>query len=203
VSDEVIAFGDWKTNGEMFVDVARMGYCIGPVLDLTYGEGGFWTHYQPAELVTNDINPEKGDHHQDFRHTTWPARSFNTVVFDPPYKLSGTPASGAMDLRFGTDVVRTRNELLALIVGGIAEAARLADVFVLVKLMDQVNSQEVRWLTDVATLTGLALELRKFDSFILAPGGRKQPAGTTQQHARREHSTLLVFGRGKRRTPSG
>jgi hypothetical protein len=195
VSD-VPQIGDWKTNGEMIVDVALLGFIPDPVLDLTYGEGGFWTHHLPPGLVRNDINPAKGEHTQDFRLTTWESRSFATVVLDPPYKLAGTPASGAMDLRFGTDEVRTRNELLALLVSGIAEGARLANKYLLVKVMDQVNSQEMRWLSDVATDVARAMEFRKVDTFMLK-GGRPQPEGRGQHHSRKLHSTLLVFGRGR------
>jgi hypothetical protein len=197
VSTDVPQIGEWKTNGEMIRDVALLGFLPDPVLDLTYGEGGFWTHYSPGlGFQTNDINPGKGGEHQDFRLTSWESRSFATVVLDPPYKLAGTPASGAMDLRFGTDEVRTRNELLALLVSGIAEGARLANKWLLVKVMDQVNSQEMRWLSDVATDVARALEFRKVDTFMLK-GGRPQPEGRGQHHSRKLHSTLLVFGRGR------
>jgi hypothetical protein len=99
-----------------------------------------------------------------------------------------------MDLNYGTDVVRSRADLLSLMVSGIAEGARLTDEFLLVKCGDQVNGGKVRWLTDVASDTARALEFRKIDTFVLQ-GGRKQPEGTSQKHARHEYSSLLVFGR--------
>jgi hypothetical protein len=192
---DIQSMGTWKNNSEMIADVALLGFIPGNVLDLTYGDGAFWNHFRPADLTTNDLDPEKpAEHHQDFRCTTWESGSFTTVVFDPPYKMQGTPSSEAMDSHFGTDVVRTRPEVLSLIVGGVAEGSRLATKFLLVKCMDQVSSGKARWQTQVVTDTARALEWRWVDQFLL-PGGRPQPKGRSQKHARHEYSTLLVFGR--------
>lgn len=194
VSDEIQSIGSWSNNSEMIADVAVLGFIPEPVLDMTYGAGGFWKKWQPEHLVMNDIDPTRGTDHHDFRHTPWRSRAFATVVLDPPYKLQGTPKSGEMDTRYGTDEVRSRSDLLSLLVSGMAEAARLADKFMLVKVMDQVNGGQVRWLTTVAIDTARALEFRHVDSFILQ-GGRPQPEGRAQKHARHEFSTLLVFRR--------
>jgi hypothetical protein len=191
---DILTISDRRDNAELIADAAKLGYIRGNVLDLSYGEGTFWKDHQPDSLTTNDIDPLKGDHHQDFRATLWPSRFFDTVIFDPPYKLGGTPASPDMDARYGTSQAMTRNEVLCLLVGGVAEGARLSDDLLIVKAMDQVNGGRVRWQTDVATEVARACEFRKIDVLIL-PGGRKQPAGTKQQHARHEYSTLLIFGR--------
>ena len=191
---EILTVSDRSDNAELIADAAQLGYIRGNVLDLTFGEGSFWKRYQPDEFTSNDIDLLKGEHHQDFRATSWASRSFGTVVFDPPYKLGGTPATPDMDARYGTSDAMTRNEVLCLLVGGVAEGARLSDDLLLVKTMDQVNGGKVRWQTDVATEVARACEFRKVDILILT-GGRKQPSGTTQQHARHEYSTLLVFGR--------
>jgi hypothetical protein len=192
---EVQSIGGWKDNGEMIADVAKLGFIPGDVLDLTVGSGTFWRVWRPLVLTTNDADlDKKADYHFDFRATPWGSRSVDTVVFDPPYKLGGTPSSPEMDKRYGTEDGLTRAEVLSLLVGGIAEGARLCRKFLLVKCMDQVNGGKVRWQTQVAADTARALELRLVDQFILT-GGRKQPAGTSQKHARHEYSTLLVFGR--------
>ena len=193
---EIQAIGDWAGNAEMIADVARLGFIRGRVLDLTYGEGTFWNRCHPADLTTNDLNPDKpAEFHQDLRATSWASRSFGTVVLDIPYKMNGTPALGPMDALYGVDEVATRSERLCLLASGVAEGARLTDDLLLVKVMDQVNGGKVRWMTDVATDIARACELRKIDAFILSGGGRKQPNGTSQQHARHEYSSLLVFGR--------
>jgi hypothetical protein len=124
--------------------------------------------------------------------TSWPSASFDAVVFDPPYKLAGTPASPGMDSAYGTTEYRTRGEMISALVGGIAEGSRLTRRWLLVKAQDQVSSGQVRWLTQVVTDTARALELRQVDSFHLR-GGRPQPEGRRQVHSRRNYSTLLVF----------
>jgi hypothetical protein len=197
MTDEIRAIGDWRTNGEMIADVAALGYIEGKVLDLTYGEGAFWTEWCPDVLIENDLH--KGAewmHHEDFRATSFASGAYDTVVFDPPYKMGGTPSSEKMDKAYGTEEYRSRIEILSLLVGGIAEAARLSNKWVLVKCQDQVSSGEVRWQTQTAVDTARALGMRLFDSFML-PGGRPQPAGTQQKHARRNYSSLLVFRHGR------
>lgn len=192
---DVAAIGEWSDNGAMMVEVARLGYIEGLVLDLTYGDGAFWSEYRPENLVTNDLY-KSADYAHDFRLTPFTSNFFDTVVFDPPYKLAGTPASGDMDEAFGTDITRTRAEVYALLVGGLAEASRLTGKWLLVKTMDMVSSGQVRWQADIATDVMGALEFRKVDSFLLK-GGRPQPEGRKQVRARRNYSTLLAFKRGK------
>lgn len=191
---DILTISERRDNSELIEDAAKLGYIRGTCLDLTYGEGSFWKRYRPEELVTNDLDLLKGDWHFDFRATAWPSRSYGTVIFDPPYKMAGTPASPEMDARYGTTEAMTRSEVLCGLAGGIAEACRLSDDLVLVKMQDQVNGGKVRWQTDVATDVARACEFRKIDILILA-GGRKQPDGKSQKHARHEYSTLLVFGR--------
>ena len=193
---DIEVIGGWNTNADMIADVAQLGFFHGDVLDLTFGMGGFWKVWRPVALETNDNGDEKTEAswNEDFRATHWNSRSFGTVVFDPPYKMQGKPSSPDMDRRFGTEKRRTRNEILTLLVGGVAEAARLSDEILMVKCMDQVNAGKVRWMTDVATDVARACEFRKITQFIFQ-GGRAQPDGTTQKHPRNAHSTLLVFGR--------
>lgn len=191
---EVQAIGEWKTNAEMMVDVAQLGYLPEPVLDMTYGRGNFWTIYEPTAFCRNDLNPSRGVSHENFTATNFGTGQFETAVFDPPYKLAGTPDSADMDDAYGTDEVRSRPELLALLVGGMAEATRIARTFVLVKTQDMVSSGAVRWQTHIAVDVARALDFRLHDS-LLFRSGRPQPAGRKQLHARRAYSTLLVFKR--------
>jgi hypothetical protein len=186
----------------MIADVAKLGFIEGDVLDMTYGDGNFWSVWHPENLVANDLYkefpkclcPVSSLHWYDFRCTEWPSGSFDTVVFDPPYKMSGTPASEEMDGAYGTEVVRTRSEILSMLVGGIAEGSRLTSKWLLVKCQDQVSSGKVRWMTTAAIDAARALEMRHVDSFIFQ-SGRPQPKGRKQKHSRHEYSHLMVFGK--------
>ena len=195
---DIMADGPFHDNGDLIAHVASLGYIEGRVLDLTYGRGKFWTDFTPERLCTNDIDETTDAFlNHDFRATGFETGAYDTVVFDPPYRLRGTPSLGEMDDRYGTTDPATRRDVIALLVGGAAEACRLSNKWVLVKCQDQVEGGQVRWQTDVVTAVAWAASFDKVDWFILN-GGRRQPAGRSQQHARREFSTLLVFRRKPR-----
>ena len=197
-SREIHAFGDWDDNDEMFVDVAALGYLPEPVLDLTYNSGKFWNLYRPTRFTTNDLDPRfETDHHEDFRATKFGDGEFASVVFDPPYKLSGTNQLEEFDSQYGTTPVRSRTAIYGLIAGGIAEAARIATDFVLVKCQDQVSSGSLRMEATVAYDVARAMELTWADEFWLPGGGLPQDAERGQYHARHNRSVLMVFAAPK------
>ena len=189
MGDIILAEKEWTDNGSLIADVAALGYIEGSVYDLTYGGGGFWTKWLPAEGVAHDG--------QNFRSTKWETGHFDTVVFDPPYRLNGQPSLGAFDSRYGIEERTTRRDRMALICAGTVEACRISSKWVLVKCMDQVNGGRVRWQTDIVTQLAWAMEFEKVDSFHVR-GGMAQPAGRSQEHARRMFSTLLIFRRQPR-----
>lgn len=190
------SIGDWRTNAELIADVAKLGYLPGPVLDLTYNAGKFWKELRPAALTTNDLDEQwETDHHEDFRATKFGDGEFASVVFDPPYKLSGTNQLGEFDRQYGTTLTRSRTAIHALLVGGIAEAARIASEFILVKCQDQVSGGEVRWQSAIAFDTARAMDLSQVDEFLIDGGGPPQDAARGQQHARHDRSVLMVFGK--------
>lgn len=202
----VMAFGEWASNAEMIEDCARLGYLrkTDYVLDATYGQGTFWKRWSPNQLLANDlyVTPKTkignvvGFRRFDF--TAFPEnweRSFDCVVFDPPYKLNGTPDVG-IDQRYGVHEPTRWQDRMALIRRGIEECARvLGKGYLLVKCQDQVCSGKVRWQTDEFTDHAKRCGLGKVDRFDF-PSYRPQPNGRRQVHARRNNSTLLVFKRG-------
>lgn len=197
---EVWAIGRWNDNAEMIADVARLGYLDGRVLDCTYGAGRFWRLWQPEILVATDLNPAKSPSVPDgvdFTAMPFPDRDFDAVVFDPPYRLNGTPDQD-FDEGYGIDAYTSWQERMALILAGTAEAARVADRDLLVKCQAQVVSGAVRWQDDEVTAVAVDAGFRKIDRFDLHYSPRKQPKGRRQAHARRNHSTLLVFRRTRR-----
>jgi hypothetical protein len=199
---EVLAFQSWPTNGHLIADVVKLGY-ITPtdrVLDCTYGLGNFWSEYQhPADLFTGcDLNPDKSPLGRSVDFTKMPrmwAGRYDVVVFDPPYKLNGTPDPW-LDERYGVEQPTRWQDRMSLIRRGVEECARVVCVggLVMVKCQDQVSSGAVRWqrfdVHDAAETWGMRL----IDMFDML-GGRPQPAGRKQVHARRNSSTLMIFRR--------
>jgi len=217
---EVLSIGTWRDNAELIADVARLPGYLEPergdpwsVLDVTYGvAGGFWKRYRPATLVTNDLAteaemgsrvvPVETDHHWSYLAIPLDANSFDVVVFDPPYKLNGTPALGEQDVRFGTTKRTSRDEVLTDMRLGAIECYRVARRRLFVKCMDQVEGGEMRWQTDLITraiedrclcghdrethVTGVCEDAlacgcrgftggRKMDRFDIPLAGREQP----------------------------
>lgn len=198
LDEDVRRHGPWKNNAEMFVDVARLGYLPEPVLDVTYGiAGGFWTIYRPAQLITADLSPTSAMIVANFKHLPFADRSVPAVVYDPPYKLNGTP-DPAIDTRYGVAQPTRWQDRIALILRGTTEAARVADRYLLIKVQDQVCSGKIRWQTDMVTKVADLAGFRKVDRFELH-SYRKQPAGRSQEHTRSDTSQLLIFGRETRK----
>ena len=196
----IMAFDPERTNNaQLMVDCHTLGYLTDNmrIFDATYGKGAFWNDWKPRNLQTNDINPNT-DAWLNFDFTDLPFldEQFNAVIFDPPYKLNGTP-SGPMDDRYGVGIPRTVTERLELILDGTDECGRVSSNVLLIKLQDQVVSGNVRWMTRRVTEH---IEREGWGDFKLVDelyvhSYRPQPAGTRQLHARRNYSTLLVFKR--------
>lgn len=116
----VLTATKWATNAELIEDVERFGYLDGRVLDCTYGYGTFWKNWKPDDLTACDIDPAKSPigHSVDFTNLVeFGKRSFDAVVFDPPYKLNGTPTD-AVDERYGVHKVATWQDRYSLIIDG-------------------------------------------------------------------------------------
>lgn len=193
----VYATTAWPTNGHLIADVARLGYLRDAdiVLDPTYGRGGWWTQWRPARLEASDLDPAKSPNGLsiDFTDLPWEDRSFDAVALDPPYRLNGRPDHD-FDHKYGTHERATRDDRHGLIRRGITEAARVLKPrgILLLKCMDQVEGGRVRWQTLEFTEHAQGRELVLVDRFDML-GGRPQPEGRRQVHARRNTSTLLLF----------
>lgn len=193
--------GDWNTNADLIADVAKLGYLDGTVLDVTYGYGRFWTKHRPAYLIGVDLNPKKTDPTigpVDFTAMPFPDGWADTVVYDPPYRLSGTPSLGDFDEAYGIEAPTSWRSRIHLIGDGARECARVARRHLLVKVQDQVVSGQMRWQTDVVVDAVTPLGWRKADRFEFSGGSIPQPAGRRQVHALHAGvSQMLAFTRGR------
>ena len=198
---DILAVG-WKNNADMVADgIAPFGWLDGKVIDLTYNTGKFWRKWRPANLVTNDTDRTfETDWHEDCRDTSWNDQIFDAAVVDLPYKLTGTPASGRMDVDYGTTFYRSLDTVSMMHVEACSEAARIARI-VHVKTMNQVCGGKVRWLCDDVTTHMGMIGMRKVTQLMVV-GYRPQPKtnrdGTqrTQEHPVNNYSTWMVFDHG-------
>lgn len=202
VRDEtpIMSFGAWATNAELIADCARLGYLRDEwlTLDPTYGYGTFWKRWRPRDLLCTDLDPAKslsGGESVDFTAMPWQDREFDAVVFDPPYKLNGTPDDAGVDERYGVHAPTRWQDRMDLIRRGIDECARVCRSNLLIKCQDQVCSGKVRWQTLEFTQRAVDNGFGLVDRLDF-PSYRAQPNGRRQVHARRNTSTLLVLQRG-------
>lgn len=210
----VLAAHAWPTNGHLIADVARLGYLrrTDVVLDPTYGNGVWWSVWEPEHLVSH----HRATDGSDFRRLPYDDASFDAIAYDPPYVCPGgrkTSTTQNMHRRYGMDEGRddplftTPAELQALIDDGLTEMVRLVRPprtkteggIILVKCQDYIWSGAL-W-EGVARTRGhaVALGCTVVDSFVHlgtpGPQPTTNPDGTPrrQVHARRAHSTLLVL----------
>ena len=196
----VLAATAWPTNAHMIEAVHELGYIRDDdfVLDPTYGNGKWWTRYRPTLFCTSDLNPDKGSITEDFTDLHWRDAAFDVVAFDPPYKLNGT-ATESVDEPYGVEKYASWRDRVTLIERGMVECHRVLKPrgILLLKCQDQVSGGKVRWQTHHFASYGRGLLRMMLEDELHMLGGRPQPEGRRQLHARRNMSTLLVFRKGK------
>jgi hypothetical protein len=183
------------TNADLIAEVAPL-YLTGSVLDTTYGRGMWWRRFTPEPFAWHDEAIDG----VDFRALPHADRSWDSVCFDPPY----VPRHGNDDAtmprdqdfrrRYGLEQPRSELELRALIAEGMAECARVARRWLLVKCNDYCNGRQLH-LGHVRVLDHAnRLGLRAHDLIVhvsgAGPGGYRI---REIRRARRAHSYLLVF----------
>jgi tRNA G10 N-methylase Trm11 len=197
VPDLVLAATRWRSNAELIADCARLGYLRegDRTLDPTFGRGTWWKAWRPAELVAHDLAIDG----VDFRDLPYADATFDAVAFDPPYVCVGGRTTSTMpefQRRFGlAEAPRTPRLLQDLIDLGLAEMRRVVRPrgVVLVKCADYITGGRL-WLGTHHTLSrSLELGFDVVDRLEHVGNARPQPKRSSQQHARRNLSTLFVL----------
>lgn len=194
----------------------HIGYGVA-VLDLTYGNGTFWD-WPRDELVAPDwsltVNEKNRTFHgdgtheplpagEDFRATRWCSRSFDVVVFDPPFTANG-PSKDGHQKRYGADrsqegAPQNIHEVRALLAGGLVEAMRLSRKWVLLKTQDVVESGKLHDSEGLARMLFMAFGFRIVDYRLYDAQRRAQPdeaRGATVKHFRNRPSIFMLAKRG-------
>ena len=188
------------SNGKLIAAAARLGYLDGPVLDLTYGRGKWWTVWKPNEIL---IFPG------DFTDTAIVNDAAPIICFDPPYISTGNKATSTIpDFydRYGIGELSGWQAIRKLMEVGLDECARILAPggFLLFKCMNYVESGRRIWNVHHFAEYGDCIGLRLVDEFVHVTNGGPQPdtnldgSPRAQKHARQVHSTLLVFTKVKR-----
>jgi hypothetical protein len=194
------------SNADLMAAVAPY-YLTGSVMDCTYGEGAWWSKHRPVGLVAHDKFKVDG---VDFTDLPEPDNTYDTVCFDPPYVISGGESSvnlaGSFQVDYGIGSGRLEhnsgNKFEAMLRAGLTETARVSRRFVLVKCMEFAQGGGADGgFRDVPYLMrrwGDDIGLKSYDVIVhhtgSGPGGHNI---FVPKRARRHHSYLLVFAKGK------
>jgi len=190
------------TNADLFPDILKLYVPEGSrVLDMTYGKGVFWknVNVDQYDLITNDIHPEKGDYSYDFRELPSDWADFDAVVFDPPYKLTGTPSSDFHDNYGIFDAFKSSGNrfksTMKLYQDGMQEAWRVLkdDGVLIVKCMDQVEWGRRRWAHIQIYTFAMELGMTAKDLLVMVRTSATPQPYKFQRHARQNHSYFWVF----------
>jgi hypothetical protein len=198
----VLAANNWKTNGDLILDVHRLGYLklSDYVLDPTYGKGIWWKKYRPANFVYHDLKPDL----ISFTDLPYVDDFFDVTAFDPPYvSKGGRDTSGlvAFDDAYGLrDAPGSPQELHGLICTGLNECIRVSRRYVLVKACNYISSGHywpgVFEIQKYVDSLGLSI-VDQFMHYSVSP--RPQPKRTrkdgkpsVQKHARNNYSVLMI-----------
>lgn len=182
------------TNAELMAAVAPY-YFTGSVMDVTYGEGKWWSKGTPERFTAHDLYKVDG---VDFRALPEADGSIDTVCFDPPYiPQGGVETSTAKEFldNFGLTSM-SRAELWQMMDEGQREAMRVARSFVLMKCNDFTNGGAFhlghKRAIDTAEAAGWVVHDLIVHHTGAGPGGHNiyDPI-----RARRHHSYLLAFSR--------
>jgi tRNA G10 N-methylase Trm11 len=183
------------TNADLFP--IALGMYVKPgakIADVTYGKGVFWRH---VDVTAYDLHPSDIETGKDFHHLPYPDASFEAVVFDPPYMNGGGNVKESINDCYRNEGNMSHENVMAIYLSGILEARRVLvrHGILFIKCQPAVADHKQK-LTHVQIATVLPMiGLQIEDEFVLRQATVPLMRHKTQQHARKNHSYLLVAKR--------
>lgn len=171
------------------------------VLDMTWGDGGFWDRsvLNTLQVFGNDINTDKGCvFHEDFTGLPALSNGYDLVVFDPPYQTDAGKVKGSrMSDKYGH--YPTLAELETAVQAGCEEAWRIARIGMVVKVQDYIHGGKYVEMTEWvrAVMDGPPYQI----VHQVRAGKQEDPKwtdedGNGQLSAYAIHSTYMVYRKG-------
>lgn len=189
------------TNADLFPSALALYADFGEaILDMTYGLGVFWRNVdtEAYDVFKNDIDPKRGDYHEDFRHTHFDDCAFSVVVLDPPYASRSSNKKSFVGSLYnnGNHHLDTVEDMLKFYYDGMSEAKRLLEPggYLMVKCMDEISGgkQKRNHISILEYAVG-TLKMVDEDLFVLVSSGVPVMRHDHQLHARKNNSFLWVF----------
>jgi hypothetical protein len=175
-------------------------------LDCTYSKGLFWKNL-PKPKIKSDLVPVTEDTIQaDSEHLPFENESMESVMYDPPFIISGKSYKENKD---GSSVTAKRfqgyityEKLTENYYNTLQELYRICkkDGFVIMKTMDTVSGGKNHFTHAMVMTMAMKLGFYPRDLFILLAKVRINSFGgkwNKQEHARKYHSYFWVFEKTK------
>lgn len=188
-------------SGTSAQTVAKMLRVLFPdgktILDMTYGNGGFWRGVPWANVTGIDIIPDKArDVCADFRHLPFADRSFDVTIFDPPYLSDVSKKNpGIVGRRFGS--FNNQSDTWQSVVSGMQEAWRVARIGVIVKVQQHIHAS---LFVDMQAWVRASLPVPPYGQVEqIRPVKLTDPKWTEQLSIWGNSATFLAFRHGDQR----
>lgn len=179
------------TNAELFAQALQLWVPKGSIVaDVTYGRGVFWRLIPECDYIVWKSDLLDGI---DFRAPPYPNASVDALVLDPPYMHDGKSVKASINSCYKNQHT-SHESTIASYLAGVLEARRVLKRhgMIFIKCQPEIESGKQR-LSHVELLTILPLiGFRIEDEFVLHQSTIPALQHTKQQHARKNHSYLLV-----------
>lgn len=194
IVDDVVLTCVSGDNGDLFPSILAL--YVKPrsrIADVTYGRGVFWRKVPEGvyQLTASDLSTGI-----DFTALPYADASYDALVIDPPYMNGGADPQQSLNDCYKNPGANSYEAVYRLYIRGILEAHRvLRKGAVLIVKCQPCVADHVQKPIHSHLIAGLPpMGFRFDDEFVLhADAQPLMRHGSTQQHARKNHSYFLVF----------